>query len=51
MRKLIAAQQRLTVYQLPPYAPKPNLGEGVWAHLKTTLANSPNTDSTSSPPW
>lgn len=39
MRQLIDARLWLTVYQLPPYAPELNLVEGVWAHLKRSLAN------------
>ncbi|MFI7499935.1 transposase [Streptomyces sp. NPDC049687] len=39
MRKLIEARLRLTVYQLPPYAPAFNPVEGVWSHLKPSLAH------------
>ena len=39
MRELIAARLWLTVYQLPPYAPELNPVEGVWSHLKRSLAN------------
>ncbi|MEV0116585.1 transposase [Streptomyces sp. NPDC050844] len=39
MQELIAARLWLTVYQLPPYAPEFNPVEGVWAHLKRSLAN------------
>nr|WP_240676935.1 transposase [Actinacidiphila soli] len=39
MRRLIAARPWLTVYQLPPYAPEFNPVEGVWSHLKRSLAN------------
>lgn len=39
MRRLIAARLWLTVYQLPPYAPELNPVEGVWSHLKRSLAN------------
>jgi transposase len=39
MRELIAARLWLSVYQLPPYAPEPNPVEGVWSHLKRSLAN------------
>lgn len=39
MRRLIAARLWLTVYQLPPYAPEFNPVEGVWSHLKRSLAN------------
>ena len=39
MRELIAARLWLTVYQLPPYAPEFNSVEGVWSHLKRSLAN------------
>jgi transposase len=39
MRRLIAARLWLTVYQLPPYARELNRVEGVWSHLKRSLAN------------
>ena len=39
MRRLVAARAWLTVFQLPSYAPELNPTEGVWAHLKKTLAN------------
>ncbi|MER7922773.1 IS630 family transposase [Streptomyces sp. NPDC096057] len=39
MRELIAARLWLTAYQLPPYAPEFNPVEGVWSHLKRSLAN------------
>ncbi len=39
MRQLIDARSWLTVYQLPPYAPEFNPVEGVWSHLKRSLAN------------
>jgi putative transposase len=39
MRRLIAARLWLTVYQLPPCAPEFNPVEGVWSHLKRSLAN------------
>jgi putative transposase len=39
MHQLIAARLWLTVYQLPPYAPELNPVEGVWSHLKRSLAN------------
>ena len=39
MRRLIATRHRLTVFYLPSYAPEDNLVEGVWAHMKTSLAN------------
>ncbi|MFF4121114.1 transposase [Streptomyces sp. NPDC001714] len=39
MHGLIAARLWLTVYQLPPYAPEFNPVEGVWSHLKKSLAN------------
>ncbi|MFD4528265.1 transposase [Streptomyces sp. NPDC058470] len=39
MRKLIAARLWLTVYQLPACAPEFNPVEGVWPHLKRSLAN------------
>lgn len=39
MRALVTARRWLTVYQLPPYAPELNPVEGVWSHLKRSLAN------------
>ncbi|MEU5190163.1 transposase [Streptomyces klenkii] len=40
MRELLAARESwLTVFRLPAYAPDLNPAEGVWAHLKKTLAN------------
>ncbi|MFL6113593.1 MAG: transposase [Catenulispora sp.] len=39
MRALIAARPWLTVFQLPAYAPELNPAEGVWAHLKRSIAN------------
>jgi len=39
MRKLIAARPWLVVYQLPAYTPELNPVEGVWSHLKRSLAN------------
>jgi Transposase and inactivated derivatives len=39
MRRLIAARSWLTVFRLPAYAPELNPVEGVWAHLKKSLAN------------
>lgn len=39
MRELVAARSWLTVYQLPLYAPELNPVEGVWSHLKRSLAN------------
>jgi putative transposase len=39
MKELIAARLWLTVYQLPAYAPELNPVEGVWSHLKRSLAN------------
>jgi transposase len=39
MRALIAARSWLTVFRLPPYAPDLNPTEGLWAHLKKSLAN------------
>ena len=39
MRALIAARLWLTVFQLPAYAPELNPAEGVWAHLKRSIAN------------
>ncbi|WP_369392844.1 transposase [Streptomyces sp. CG1] len=39
MHELVTARLWLTVYQLPPYAPEFNPVEGVWSHLKRSLAN------------
>ena len=39
MKELIAAQDWLTVFQLPPYAHELNPVELVWSHLKKSLAN------------
>lgn len=40
MRRYIADRDWLTVFQLPPYAPDLNPGEGIWSVLRrTTLAN------------
>lgn len=39
MRALLAERSWLTVFHLPPYAPDLNPDEGVWTHLKKTLAN------------
>jgi putative transposase len=39
MRALIAARPWLRVFRLPPYAPELNPVEGIWAHLKKSLAN------------
>ena len=39
MRALLATRSWLTVFRLPPYAPDLNPAEGVWAHLKKSLAN------------
>ncbi|MFI6377253.1 transposase [Streptomyces sp. NPDC050546] len=39
MRKLVEARLWLTVYQLPTYAPEFSPVEGVWSHLKRSLAN------------
>jgi transposase len=41
MRRLIAARPWLTVFYLPTYAPELNPVEGVWAHMKKSLANLP----------
>lgn len=50
MWQLIDAQLWLTVYQLPPYAPEFNPVEGVWLHLKRSLAGlTRHTAPTSSP--
>jgi transposase len=37
--ELVAARDWLTVYRLPPYAPELNPVEGIWSHLKRSLAN------------
>lgn len=39
MRKLIEERERLTVFLLPAYSPDLNPVEGVWAHIKHSLAN------------
>ena len=39
IRGLLAARSWLTVFQLPSYAPELNPQEGVWAHMKKSLAN------------
>jgi putative transposase len=39
MRELLSVRSWLTVFQLPSYAPELNPDEGVWAHLKKSLAN------------
>ncbi|MER6076308.1 transposase [Streptomyces sp. NPDC001817] len=40
MRELLAARKDwLTVFRFPAYAPDLNPAEGVWAHLKKSLAN------------
>jgi transposase len=39
MRRAIAARSWLRVYRLPGYAPQLNAAEGVWSHLKRSLAN------------
>ncbi len=39
MRRLVAARDWLTVFQLPPYASELNPVESVWALLKRSLAN------------
>jgi putative transposase len=40
MRALLEARRTwLTVFRLPPYTPDLNPAEGVWAHLKKSLAN------------
>ncbi|MEH0628481.1 transposase [Streptomyces stelliscabiei] len=39
MRELIDAQEWLTMFLLPAYSPNLNPVEGVWAHLKRSLAN------------
>lgn len=35
----VDALEEVAVYQLPPYAPDLNPVEGVWLHLKRSLAN------------
>lgn len=39
MTAMIDARDWLTVVLLPPYAPDLNPAEGVWSHLKRSLAN------------
>jgi putative transposase len=39
MRRLVAARPWLTVFYLPAYAPELNPVEGVWAHMKKSLAD------------
>jgi hypothetical protein len=39
MQRLVAARPWLTVFSLPGYAPELNPVEGVWSHLKKSLAN------------
>ncbi|GAU71395.1 transposase [Streptomyces sp. NBRC 110611] len=39
MRELIEARSWLTVFRFPSYTPDLNPAEGVWAHLKNSLAN------------
>ena len=39
MRRYLAARDWLTVFYLPPHAPELNPVEGVWSHLKRSLAN------------
>ncbi len=39
MRELIAERAWLTVFLLPAYSPDLNPVEGVWAHVKRSLAN------------
>jgi transposase len=39
MRAPIAARSWLRVYQRPSMPPKLNPAEGIWAHLKRSLAN------------
>jgi transposase len=39
VEELLARTSRLHVEPLPPYAPELNPDEGVWNHLKRTLAN------------
>lgn len=39
MGRLIAARPWLTVFHPPAYAPELNPVEGVWAHMKKSLAN------------
>lgn len=39
MRKLIAEREWLTVFLLLAYSPDLNSAEGVWVHVKRSLAN------------
>ncbi|GHB32291.1 hypothetical protein GCM10010346_64530 [Streptomyces chryseus] len=42
MRDLVAEREWLTVFLLPAYSPDLNPVEGVWAHVKRSLANLAN---------
>ncbi|MGA6160009.1 transposase [Stenotrophomonas sp. NPDC087984] len=39
MQELVAEREWLTVFLLPAYSPDLNPVEGVWAHVKRSLAN------------
>lgn len=39
MQRLVATRPWLTVFSLPGYAPELNPVEGVWSHVKKSLAN------------
>jgi transposase len=39
VQELLALTSRLHLVSFPPYAPELNPDEGVWNHLKNTLAN------------
>ena len=39
VQELLARTSRLHLVPFPPYAPELNPDEGVWNHLKNTLAN------------
>jgi DDE superfamily endonuclease len=51
IRQAIAGRPWLTVFELPAYAPELNPVEGVWSHLKRSIANLTNTPRTNSPGW
>ena len=39
MQRMIEGRRWLTAFQLPAYAPELNPVEGVWSHLKRSIAN------------
>lgn len=46
MQELVAEREWLTVFLLPAYSPDLNPVEGVWAHVKRSLANLASSPST-----